>query len=396
VWWGAGCSVTAGIPACECIVKEVLRELRQSAPEDYQKLMIELPRDYRRDRITRYVEEAHLNWAHIALAHLICEGYINRVLSTNFDPLIERACGLLGYDRLAVYDLPSTSQDVFCAKDIPEPALIYLHGRHNGFTQVNVLEEAKSNLPKAEAEVSWCEDFAWLIIGYSGTNDELFELIRRQYPFRSERYWAFHGSEESKDLKSILRPNHGGACPIPNAEADQFMVELARQCGGFPPPLFLAHAAHLSRRLDALGKEDETLTKMPAQMRHILSLSRETLAECAGRSTNQVNELLVTAIRLLYDNPAEMLNFARQSDHIALLAANARLADIVASGLDKAGDQWSEKFQESVQAPEEGDDDLPWHFVRYARENYAKAEELCPSLKSRIEVKLSALPQQPV
>jgi hypothetical protein len=135
---------------------------------------------------------------------------------------------------------------------------------------------------------------------------------------------------------------------------------------------------------------------MPAQMRHILSLSRETLAECAGRSTNQVNELLVTAIRLLYDNPAEMLNFARQSDHIALLAANARLADIVASGLDKAGDQWSEKFQESVQAPEEGDDDLPWHFVRYARENYAKAEELCPSLKSRIEVKLSALPQQPV
>ena len=43
VWWGAGCSVTAGIPACECIVKEVLRELRQSAPEDYQKLMIELP-----------------------------------------------------------------------------------------------------------------------------------------------------------------------------------------------------------------------------------------------------------------------------------------------------------------------------------------------------------------
>ena len=327
VWWGAGCSVTAGIPACECIVKEILRELGQNAPEDYQKLMIELPRDYRRDRITRYVEEAHLNWAHIALAHLICEGYINRVLSTNFDPLIERACSLLGYDRLAVYDLPSTSQDVFRAKDIPEPALIYLHGRHNGFTQVNVLEEARSNLPKAQDEVSWCEDFAWLVIGYSGANDELFELIRRQYPFRSQRYWALYGSEVPKHLKSILRPNPDGAWPIPNADGDQFMVELARHLGGFPPPLFLAHATHLSRRLDALGREDEKLSKMPAQMRHILSLSREALADCAGRSPDQVNELLVTAIRLLYENPAEMLNFARQSDHIALLAANARLAD---------------------------------------------------------------------
>jgi hypothetical protein len=88
--------------------------------------MAALSPDERHEIIARYVDCAKVNWAHICIAQLVKEGYVDRILTTNFDPLVIRAAALLG-PLPAVYDLASSRFD---AERIHSPALVYLHGQH--------------------------------------------------------------------------------------------------------------------------------------------------------------------------------------------------------------------------------------------------------------------------
>ena len=73
----------------------------------YPDCMAALERGVRRDLIGAYIDKAKINWAHIALAQLIDGGYVDRVLTTNFDPLISRACALVN-SFPAVYDFAAS------------------------------------------------------------------------------------------------------------------------------------------------------------------------------------------------------------------------------------------------------------------------------------------------
>ena len=92
---GAGCSVKAGIPIAgefiEVIRKEFPRAYARATQKTYPHLMAQLSSAERRDLIVEYINKARLNWAHLAIAQLIKHGYVDRVLTVNFDPLIMRA-----------------------------------------------------------------------------------------------------------------------------------------------------------------------------------------------------------------------------------------------------------------------------------------------------------------
>src|SRR5690606_15726494 len=98
---GAGCSKTSGIPLaaefCALIREGWPRAYARAEREGqagYQHLMAELPPGERRDLLARYIDVAKMNWAHISLAALVREGYVARVLTPNFDPLVVQACAL--------------------------------------------------------------------------------------------------------------------------------------------------------------------------------------------------------------------------------------------------------------------------------------------------------------
>ena len=97
---GAGCSVTAGIPTAkgfvEIIEKDYTRAFKRARTKTYAHCMAELSLGERRDFIAGYVDKARINWAHIAIAQLMKAGFVDRVLTTNFDLLVVRACALLG------------------------------------------------------------------------------------------------------------------------------------------------------------------------------------------------------------------------------------------------------------------------------------------------------------
>ena len=132
---GAGCSVKAGIPTAPGFVDVIRKEYPQSysraREKTYPHCMAALAPGDRRELIARYVDKAVINWAHVGIAQLIAQGFVDRVLTTNFDPLVVRACALIG-NFPAVYDFAASQY--FKAAHLPDQAVFHLHGQRTGFT----------------------------------------------------------------------------------------------------------------------------------------------------------------------------------------------------------------------------------------------------------------------
>jgi NAD-dependent SIR2 family protein deacetylase len=178
---GAGCSVKAGIPLASTFVDLIKNDHRaaydRAEKKTYPHCMYQLPSGIRRDLIARFVDQAKINWAHLAIAQLIKADYIDRVLTPNFDPLVMRACALAG-EFPAVYDFAASQ--MFKAAYIPDKAIFHLHGQRSGFRLLHTEEEVNA-LSTALAPVF--EDAGkgrmWLVVGYSGDNDPVFEHLAR-------------------------------------------------------------------------------------------------------------------------------------------------------------------------------------------------------------------------
>ena len=80
----------------------------RATPKDYPGCMAALDRGGRRDLIGGYIDRTRKSiWADLALAQLIDHDFVDRVLTTNFDPLVSRACSLIN-SFPAVYDFAAS------------------------------------------------------------------------------------------------------------------------------------------------------------------------------------------------------------------------------------------------------------------------------------------------
>ena len=127
---GAGCSYTANIPTGQGFVEKIQKErptaYERAKEKTYPHCMGELEPGFQRKLITDAIKESKINWAHICIAVLIQKGYVDRVLTTNFDPLISRTCALLGVFP-AVYDFAASQ--TFKTEHLPEQAIFHLHSQ---------------------------------------------------------------------------------------------------------------------------------------------------------------------------------------------------------------------------------------------------------------------------
>jgi hypothetical protein len=213
---GAGCSVTAGIRSAAGFV-ELIRERFKEAynraatkmrPDQpgYPQCMAELSRGQQRDLINEQVSNARINWAHISIAQLIRNGYIDRVLTTNFDPLALRACAMLG-EFPAVYDF-AISQ-LFRPGELPERAIFHLHGQSTGFVLMNTEAEVQA---QSERLGSLFLDAGrarpWIVVGYSGDNDPVFDHLAATERFDYFLFWVGFKDEEPKKhvREKLLQP----------------------------------------------------------------------------------------------------------------------------------------------------------------------------------------------
>ncbi len=243
---GAGCSVSAGIPAAPGVIKHIeehykhayQRVIRSVGTEQptYNECMSGLSTAERRAMIEGFVQRAQINWAHIAIACLMKAGYVDRVLTFNFDNLLVRACALLDLFP-AVYDM--TAQRVPIAfGDLPKHSIFYLHGQSSGFRLMNTDEELAKHAPV----LGPCFNFhdggrAWVVAGYSGGTDPIFKkYIEGVHAFTHGLYWIHRQNNSVNQLvRESLFSSNKEAYSVATQDADIFFCELARRLDCFPP-----------------------------------------------------------------------------------------------------------------------------------------------------------------
>jgi hypothetical protein len=272
---GAGCSVKAGIPAAAGFVQVIKdrypRAYQRAQTKTYPRCMSELLLSERRDLIAEYVDRVKINWAHLCIALLVQAGFVDRVLTTNFDLLVVRACALLN-EFPAIYDFAASQ--LFKAPDIPNKAVVYLHGQYTGFILINTEEdfERHSHLlgPVFEDAGS---GRVWIVVGYSGENDPVFNHLARVPRFDNGLYWVgYQDSDPPRHVHEQLLTPGKDAFYVRGHDADSFFITLTQRLAIFPPRLLAQPFTHIKTALEMLTPygfpgqtSEEDVTRTPRQ-----------------------------------------------------------------------------------------------------------------------------------
>ncbi|MDR7074683.1 SIR2 family NAD-dependent protein deacylase [Fictibacillus barbaricus] len=257
---GAGCSATADIPTANGIVKLIKekfpREYERANPKSYENCMSKLTPSERRNLIKSLVDDAKINWAHIAIAQLIKHNFFHRVLTTNFDNLLQRACALVG-EFPGIYDLTTSSE--FRSDLLFEKSIIHLHGQHTGFILCNTKDELEEQLNIINPVFKQLnQNSLWLIVGYSGKNDPIFNLLSEQKLFENRLFWVgYRYDEPEMHLKENLLSEEKYAFYVSGHTSDDFFIELAQNLDCFPPTFIQKPFTYLYSTLNNITEYSE-------------------------------------------------------------------------------------------------------------------------------------------
>ncbi len=230
---GAGVSVSSGIPDANGIMDDLrdkfTKTVATATEETYSAYMSTLVDGVRRRWINNYLRRAKLNSSAIAVARLAGEGYVDRILTTNFDELIERALTMLNCTS-TVHDFASSH--AFNPGEATGLRLFYLHGRAKGFLLLNTAKEIASLSRKLTPLFRDSNTRrAWVIVGYSGRDRPVFDAIRNLNGYDFGLFWVGYRRQSPSDRVQrhlLSRPN---AFFVRTDDSDQFFDELLNELG---------------------------------------------------------------------------------------------------------------------------------------------------------------------
>ena len=196
------------------------------------------------------IDKAKINWAHLALAQLIDNGFIDRVLTTNFDPLVSRACALVNCFP-AVYDFAASH--LFNPDHVSERSVFHLHGQRDGFALLNTRDEVNRHRRYIKPVFEDAhKGRIWIVVGYSGENDPVFDFLAGVDTFEYGLYWIGFGKSPPAHVAKRLLTSGRGAHFLGDRDADDFFVSLAQKTGCFPPRFVTKPFSHLKSMFSML------------------------------------------------------------------------------------------------------------------------------------------------
>jgi hypothetical protein len=249
---GSGVSTGAGIPTGWQIVRELIEEIAvaedastDGAPESwYTSRFGEAPRysaivellaptpEERHGLIRRFLHDEHGQLrppspAHHAIARLVVGGWVRVIVTTNFDPLLERALAEAG----ATFTILASEDAVNGALPLVHAGVVIVkvHGDHtdprilNTDAELDTYGSATKRLLRAVFS-----DYGLVVCGWSAENDPaLRNALDRTWRRRFASYWSYYGelSDESAQLAT-----RRGADLIGPMTADEFFGRLADAC----------------------------------------------------------------------------------------------------------------------------------------------------------------------
>ncbi|WP_188016981.1 SIR2 family protein [Paenibacillus antarcticus] len=176
-----------------------------------------------------YIDKAKINVTHIYLAQLLQEGFVDYILTVNFDNLMLRA--------LAMFNIFPSTYDMAILKDLTtttfkEKSVVYLHGQSHGLWLLNTPEEmskVKTIIPRIFDSIK--NERPWIFIGYSG-EDPVFEHIKKLGRFDNSLYWITYNDESpTPQVERFISDPHTNAFLIKGYDSDSFMLKLNSELG---------------------------------------------------------------------------------------------------------------------------------------------------------------------
>ena len=258
---GAGASRSAGIPTGPELVKRINEQLpdhicRLSADkrQDYGHVMGALSPETRKNLIEPLLQESRINWGHIALACIIRAANVDRILTFNFDLVLERAASLLGM-HLPVYDFAvAPSREI---GRLAAPAIFHLHGQSYGLRLMNSAAETEAHKEALRPLISdSVRHHLTIVAGYSGLSDPALQVLEDEYDAQTNLIWLGYENEARPHLSRLLAKPY--ATYVGGCDFDITMMEIARELGCWPPMLFSNPPRHVLQEL-------EEVTEYPPQ-----------------------------------------------------------------------------------------------------------------------------------
>ena len=256
---GAGASRTGNIPLANEIVKDILNKYSNSPfiaklnddKNNYAKLMGCLQPLLRNELLKSYIDNAKINVTHIYLAQLLKNGFVDYVLTVNFDNLMLRALSLYNefpatYDMAILKDLTTTT--------FRERSVVYLHGQYHGLWLLNTnveMEKVELTLPRIFDSIK--NKRIWVIIGYSG-NDPVFNHIKNLGRFDNGLYWVgYKDKDPGTDVKEFLNVEGNNCYFIDGYDSDSFMIKLNEYLGLNQPQILDKPFSCLKTMIDGIN-----------------------------------------------------------------------------------------------------------------------------------------------
>ena len=263
---GAGCSVSAGIPLAGEIVKELREKYKDnprvqalSADATYRQLMECFLPSERKEIFKKYVDEASINVSHIYLAQLLIEGYVDYILTVNFDNLAQKALAL--YNNFPpIYDI--TTYKDFTTTALDTKAIIYLHGQYNSLWQLNTQAEMNKIIENGIANhifTKIADNHLFIIIGYSG-DDFIFDALIKERRFSNGLYWVSYKDHDPSDRvkEELLNQNNTESYLVKGYDADSFFLKLSGKLDIGNPEIFDKPFSFLTRIQNNIKDIDDT------------------------------------------------------------------------------------------------------------------------------------------
>jgi hypothetical protein len=229
---GAGASKSGNIPLAPDICKDILEKYHDNPKikklkdkDNYQSLMGCLTSSERNTFLRNYIKESKVNVTHLYLAQFMAEGYVDYILTTNFDDLTLRALALFN-EFPPIYDLSMLHESNMTTSRFQEKSVIFLHGQHQGLWLLNTTEEVEKVSSSVRSIFDTIKDGrTWVVIGYSG-DDPIFDHIKSLGKFDDHLYWVTYKDHDpnNKVMEFLDQPND--AFVIKGFDADSFMIKL--------------------------------------------------------------------------------------------------------------------------------------------------------------------------
>ncbi|WP_297340706.1 hypothetical protein [Pseudophaeobacter sp.] len=308
---GAGCSRSAGIPLASELVDEIntsgrfdanISRLSEEQRSDYGQVMAVLDIKERQSLLGTYLQQAKVNWGHVALASMMKSGFISRALTFNFDNVLARACGLCSIYP-ATYDFVSGVTDKL--GHIATPSIIHLHGQGHGLALLNSKRETEQHAFKLRPLLNdTLQRSSMLVIGYSGASDEVFPVLKDVAITGNRLFWIAYDSIPEPHVAELLEAKHELGEFFGGVDSDAFLIELANNLQCFPPPIIATPISHAK-------SEIAEIAEFPLRHTHgsytvdLMAAVREFLDEVDAKISDEDFLGVQTTLKLIHSTVTE-------------------------------------------------------------------------------------------